>query len=127
MAQTTPLHDETARSGATFMEESGWEIPAHFQDEAEEYQQARTGAVVFDESHRGKLELTGGDAASFLHNLCTNDVNGLPVGGGCETFFTTAHAKVVAHGILYHMQLGDGRHAVAGSPARHEREGDPSS
>jgi tRNA-modifying protein YgfZ len=76
------------------------------------YRQAREAAALYDVSDRGKVELSGPDAPSFLHNLCTNDVVNLPLGGGCEAFFTTAKAKVVAHALIYHVRLGGGRDAL---------------
>jgi tRNA-modifying protein YgfZ len=112
MAEQTPLHEMTTKAGATFTEEAGYVIPAHFGDPAAEYQQARNGAVLFDQSHRGKVELTGPEAALFLHNLCTNDVTGMPVGAGCEAFLTTAKAKVVSHLYVFHLLLHDGRPAL---------------
>jgi folate-binding protein YgfZ len=81
-------------------------------DLAGDYRQAREAAALFDQSERGKVELTGPDAPSFLHNLCTNDVINLPLGGGCEAFFTTAKAKVVAHALIYHVRVGGGRDAL---------------
>jgi folate-binding protein YgfZ len=81
-------------------------------DLAGDYRQAREAAALFDQSDRGKVELTGPDAPNFLHNLCTNDVVNLPLGGGCEAFFTTAKAKVVAHALIYHVRIGGGRDAL---------------
>ncbi len=112
MAEHTPLHDATAKAGAVFIEEAGWLVPGHFGDPAAEYAQARSGCVVFDQSHRGKVELTGKEAAMFLNNLCTNDVKDMPLGAGCEFFLTTAKAKVVAYGSVYQIRLGDGRPAL---------------
>ncbi len=112
MSEHTPLHEATTKTGAIRVEDAGWLVPGHFGDAAAEYAQARSGCVVFDQSHRGKVELTGKEAASFLHNLCTNDINDLPLGAGCEFFLTTNKAKVVAHGFVYHVRLGDGRPAL---------------
>jgi folate-binding protein YgfZ len=103
MAEPTPLHDIAATAGAVFTEEAGWLVPDHFGDPSREYDQARSGCVLFDQSHRGKVEVTGSDAASFLQNLCTNDVKGLPAGAGREAFLTTAKAKVVAYVFIYRM------------------------
>jgi glycine cleavage system T protein len=111
MPNRTPLHDLEADRGAVFVEEAGWLVPAHFGDAAEEYQQACRHAALFDLSHHGKLELTGKDAQTFLHNLCTNDVNALPVGAGCEAFLTTGQAKIVGHAFIDHLRLPDGRDA----------------
>src|SRR5207244_2514177 len=81
-------------------------------DVTSDYRQARMAAALFDLSDRGKVEVTGSEAPNFLHNLCTNDVVNLPVGGGCEAFFTTAKAKVVAHALIYHVRPGEGRDAL---------------
>src|SRR5205823_2219155 len=97
MAEHTPLHDVTAQAGAVFVESAGWLVPAHYGDAAAEYDAARRSAAVFDLSHRGKVEVAGPDAGTFLHNLTTNDVKGLPVGAGCEAFLCTPTAKAVDH------------------------------
>jgi tRNA-modifying protein YgfZ len=76
-----------------------------------DYQQATTGAVLFDRSSRGKIEVSGKDAPSFLHNLCTNDILNMPLGAGCEAFFCTIRAKVVAHTLVYHLRLASGQNA----------------
>jgi tRNA-modifying protein YgfZ len=111
MPQPTPLEAVTRAAGATFAEVAGFTVPARYGDATVEYGQAREGAALFDVSHRGKIELSGPDAPSFLHNLCTNDVQNLALGAGCEAFFTTAKAKVVAHALIYHVAPG-GRHAL---------------
>lgn len=112
MAEPTPLHALTSRTGAHFTEESGWNVPAHFGDPAAEYQQIIAGCALFDRSSRGKVELTGAEATAFLHNLSTNDINDLPLGGGCEAFLTTNKAKLVSHLYVFHIQLHDGRPAL---------------
>ncbi len=67
----------------------------------DEYEIARTAAVLFDTSDRGKIEVAGPDACSFLHNLSTNDVKQLAINSGCEAFFTTGQAKIVGYGVIY--------------------------
>ncbi|MBV9123431.1 MAG: hypothetical protein JO112_08750, partial [Planctomycetes bacterium] len=109
MAERTPLYDAAQEAGASWVEEAGWLLPAHFGNAAEEYRQAREQAVVFDRSHHGKVEVAGKDAAQFLHNLCTNDVNHLAIGAGREAFLTTGQARIVAHVLLGHRRWPDGR------------------
>lgn len=75
------------------------------------YDLTRGAAGLFDQSDRAKVEVAGADAASFLHNLCTNDVKEMPVGAGCEAFFCTAKARVVAPVLIYRLLLHDGREA----------------
>jgi glycine cleavage system T protein len=111
MPEQSPLHDITAQAGARFVEEAGWVIPDQYGDVQAEYNAACTRAAVFDLSHRSKVEVTGSDAHSFLQNLSTNDVAGLPVGAGCELFFTNAQARVVVHALVYRLLLHDGREA----------------
>jgi folate-binding protein YgfZ len=77
-----------------------------------DYAAALTSAVLFDTSGAAKLLLTGPDAPMFLGNLCTNDVKNLPLGGGCEAYFCDARAKVKFQAWIYHVRLGDGRHAM---------------
>jgi folate-binding protein YgfZ len=72
-----------------------------------EYRAARESIALFDESRRGKVELSGKDALLFLHNLCTNDVKNLPFDRGCEAFLCTAKAKVVAYVGVSHLRHGD--------------------
>jgi folate-binding protein YgfZ len=67
----------------------------------EAYVSAREHAAVFDVSARGKIEVTGPDAVVFLHNLTTHDIKNLPPGGGCEAFFATLKARVLAHVRIY--------------------------
>lgn len=60
------------------------------------YEQARTSAIAFDLSTFSKVKITGKDRAGFLQNFTTNDVVKPGVGSGCETFLTTAQARIVA-------------------------------
>ena len=108
MAHPTPLHAATLRAGAVFTDEAGWSVPAHFGDPRREYGAAQTGCVVFDQSHRGRVELTGPEAAPFLHNLITQDVLNLPAGEGREAFAVTAKARVVAYFLLFHAKTPQG-------------------
>ena len=79
--------------------------------DADAYWHARRHAVLFDVSERGKIEVTGKEAAMFLHNLCTNDIKNLAPGSGCEAFFTTAKAKVIAYALIYHRPSPEGQDA----------------
>jgi folate-binding protein YgfZ len=46
------------------------------------------------------VRVTGADRATFLHNMCTNDVKGLSAGESCEAFFTDVKGKIVAHAFI---------------------------
>ncbi len=44
-----------------------------------------------------RIEMRGADRASFLHNLCTNDIKRLQPGTGCEAFITDVRGKTIGH------------------------------
>ncbi|MBV9337460.1 MAG: folate-binding protein YgfZ [Solirubrobacterales bacterium] len=50
---------------------------------------------LLDRSERGKLALSGADAATFLQGQVTNDVQGLAVGAGCYAAFLTPKGKML--------------------------------
>jgi folate-binding protein YgfZ len=110
MPRSTPLTELLRSAGAILADVAGFDVPLHFGSPEREYQQALQGAVIFDRSPAGKVEVAGKDAPSFLHNLCTNDINNLPLGGGCEAYFCDHRAKALAHVFVYHV-LSAGKHA----------------
>ncbi|MCS7022288.1 MAG: hypothetical protein NZ703_04550 [Gemmataceae bacterium] len=78
----------------------------------DDYVAALGRAVVFDLSSLGKLLLSGPDAPQFVHRLCTNTVADLPLGAGCAAYLCDPRAKVLFPLWIYHLRLGDGRHAL---------------
>ena len=64
--------------------------------EAAEYELTRDAAGVVDSSGRGKLRVTGADAAEFLQGQVTNDVEGLAPGTGCYAALLTPKGKMLA-------------------------------
>lgn len=84
-------------AGTAFTEQAG-----------EEYRATRERAGLFDHSPRARIELTGKDAARFLHNLCSQDVLGLKPGSGCEAFFLNIKARVLVHAWIYRIPNADG-------------------
>jgi folate-binding protein YgfZ len=59
----------------------------------------RAGLVELHD--RTKVQVAGDDAATFLHNMCTNDVRALAAGSGCEAFFCNAQGKIVGHAFIF--------------------------
>jgi len=123
MAEQSPLHSFTEQAGASFVELAGWLVPDHFGDPAHEYDYARRAAVVFDTSSNSKIEVSGPEAAMYLHNLCSNDIKGMPVGAGCEAFFLNPTARIVGHGNIFHVLLYGDRHGflINMIPGQNER------
>lgn len=73
----------------------------HFGDTTGEYHACTGHAGIADLSARGRLEVTGKDRVRFLHNTCTNDINTLPVGQGCEAFFLDAKGRVLFYATIF--------------------------
>ena len=87
-----------------------------------DYLAATTHAALFDTSAAGKLQLLGPDAPAFVHNISTNDVKGLPLGGGCELYFCDARAKALFVAWAYRFRAADGQNALwlETAPGRNE-------
>jgi folate-binding protein YgfZ len=56
---------------------------------------ARTGVALYDATHWGRIQVTGGDRLQFLHNQSTNRIQPLQPGEGCETVFVTSTARTL--------------------------------
>lgn len=65
------------------------------EDLAGEYRVLTDGCGLIDRSERGKLALTGTERTSFLAGQVTNDIEGLPAGGGCYAAFLTHKGKML--------------------------------
>src|SRR5262245_23136409 len=87
-------------SGATWGEISGRSVALHFGDPRTEYDALTRGCGMAPWLDRTQIEFTGTDRASFLHNLCTNNVRDLQPGQGCEAFITNVHGKTIGHGYV---------------------------
>jgi folate-binding protein YgfZ len=64
---------------------------------ADPYLAVNTRVGLCDRSGRARLEVLGPDRARFLHNLTTNDVNGLAAGRGLEAFVTSPQGKTLGY------------------------------
>lgn len=67
----------------------------------DEYRAITERAGLVDFSQRTRIEVSGDDRTSFLHNLSTNDVKTLKPGEGCEAFFLDARGHVLGHVFLF--------------------------
>lgn len=98
-----PFHEAAA---ARFIEAAGWKIPADFGDPAAEHLACRKGAAIIDLSHRGAVRFSGPDTVTFLHNMLSNQVEGLQPGEGRYGTFLTRQGKLISDLTLY--RTGDG-------------------
>jgi folate-binding protein YgfZ len=65
-------------------------------DLAAQYRALRDGAGLVDRSDRGKVGVTGPDAAEFLQGQVTNDVLSLAPGTGCYAAMLTPKGRILA-------------------------------
>ena len=63
----------------------------------DEYQSLSAGAGYIDFSDRSRVQISGSDRSNFLNNFCTNDINALTPGTGCEAFLCNPKGKTVGH------------------------------
>ncbi|MDR2688258.1 MAG: folate-binding protein [Azoarcus sp.] len=64
------------------------------------------GALAVPLSHLGQLRATGEDAASFLHNMFSNDVANLPVDTAQWNSFNTPNGRMLASLLLWRDAAG---------------------
>src|SRR5207249_3882322 len=101
----SPLHEDHAKRGAVFLEQSGWEIPAHYGDPSAGYSAVRNAVGIMDLSSRGKIRVTGEDRVKWLQSIISNDILPLTPGQGIYSTFLTHKGKIIAYFRVY--QLGD--------------------
>jgi hypothetical protein len=73
-----------------------------FGDAAAELAAAREATIIAPLSHLGLLELSGPDAASFLHNQLTSDVRHLAAGSAQHSAWCSAKGRMLASFLLLH-------------------------
>lgn len=60
-----------------------------------DYRAAMEACVVFDQTRRGQVSVSGADALTFLHRILANDVRGLADGRGCRNLILSSKGKVL--------------------------------
>jgi tRNA-modifying protein YgfZ len=91
------LEDTHAQHGASFREEDGWKVPAHYGDPESEYNTGRDGAGgLTDLSMRGRILVGGTEAIMFLNGLITNDMKTLAENQWMPAVFPTVQGRLIA-------------------------------
>lgn len=96
-----PLHGFHAANGARFVAFGGWNMPVQYSGILDEHKAVRNAAGLFDVSHMGEFQVTGGEAATFLDRLVTNAVADAPVGKAVYSPMCAPDGGVVDDLILY--------------------------
>lgn len=96
MASVQALKDVQASQGATFTMVGTRAVAMEFGLGMEESIAAvKSGVVLCDRSHWGRIEVADGDRLRFLHNQSTNDFMAMQPGQGGETVFVTSTARTL--------------------------------
>lgn len=95
------LYEREVALGATFGEQSGWEVPTAYGDWMHEYQAARQAVAVRDRSPVGRIVVTGDDRFDFFQRMSTNDMRNLKPGTGLPTILTSPVGRIVDYVVLY--------------------------
>jgi folate-binding protein YgfZ len=66
----------------------------------EQYDALRRGAGFVELEGWTSVSFTGADRQRFLNSFCTNDINRLAPGQGCEAFITNAKGKTIGFGYV---------------------------
>ena len=74
----------------------GRPVVLHYGDVGAEYAALRSGALLVDRTHRGRIRLTGEKARDVVAGLVTNDVLALEAGHGVYAAALTPKGKIVA-------------------------------
>ncbi|MBP9865576.1 MAG: hypothetical protein KBC91_04135 [Candidatus Omnitrophica bacterium] len=91
-----PLEFFWAAQNASWLDEHGWKLPAAFNTGGSEALALTQSAALTDQSHRGKVKVTGSESVSFLNRMLTNDLNAVSAGQGQRTFLLSAQGKCLA-------------------------------
>lgn len=75
---------------------AGREVVLHYGNPDAEYAALASGALLVDRSERGRMRLSGAQAAEMLTGLVTNDVVALSPGDGCYAAALNAKGKILA-------------------------------
>jgi aminomethyltransferase len=76
----TPLHDQHVALGAKMVWFAGWDMPIQYSSIIDEHMTVRERSGAFDVSHMGDFLIRGKGAGDLINTLCTNDIQGQPVG-----------------------------------------------
>ena len=109
------LSDLHAAAGARLTSAAAPELLT-YGDVPAEYRAASEGCVLFDQTDRGRLELSGADAQTFLHRITANDVRALGVGQGQRNLLLSSKGKVLFDFDLFRLPE---RIVLSASPGAH--------
>ena len=97
----TPLYETHRMLDARMAPFAGWEMPVQYTGILEEANSVRTNAGLFDVSHMGRLELTGGAAADLLDAVLSVNVPKMRRGRARYNVVCNEEGGIIDDGIVY--------------------------
>jgi aminomethyltransferase len=128
----TPLYDRHVAAGAKLVEFAGWEMPVQYSKGVRaEHMAVRERCGIFDVSHMGQIEVSGGAAAEgggqaceLLQRLLSNDVSEIRVddwaGGAQYSVLCDENGGVLDD--LFTYQVEPDRYLIVTNASNHERD-----
>ncbi|MFZ5788841.1 MAG: glycine cleavage system aminomethyltransferase GcvT [Acidobacteriota bacterium] len=116
----TPLFSCHVEAGGRIVPFAGWEMPVQYRGVIEEHRAVRTGVGLFDVSHMGEIEVTGGRALEFLQHVTCNDVAKLVAGRAHYSGLMTPRGTFVDD-LLVH-KMSDDRYFLVVNAANTEKD-----
>ena len=104
MLKRTALSQAHVSLGAQLVPFAGWEMPMQYSTILTEARAVRSAAGIFDVSHMGRVEITGSEAAKFLHRLVTGDVVNMPLGRARYTLICNESGGIIDDTIVYRLE-----------------------
>ena len=101
----TPLHDVHVALGAKMVPFAGFEMPVTYPTGINsEHRAVREDVGVFDVSHMGEFEVTGGDRNAFVQRVTCNDVGALAPGQAQYSGILTKEGTFVDDCLVYRFE-----------------------
>ncbi len=117
--KTTPLTMWHREHGARMVPFAGYEMPVQYEGVLAEHEVVRENVGLFDITHMGEIEVTGGGAEAWLDGLITNRVSGTAVGEVTYTAMCKQDGGVLDDMLIY--RLGIERWLVVCNASNHEK------
>src|SRR6185503_18068707 len=116
----TPLYDEHVKRGAKMIPFGDWIMPVQYTSIMEEHQAVRKNIGMFDISHMGQFIVEGADAAKWLNEMLTNNIDKLAVGQGQYTFLLNEKGGIIDDLIAY--RIGDAKFLLVVNAGRADED-----
>ncbi len=101
MTLKTPIYEAHVSRGGRIVEFAGFLMPVSFEGIVAEHRRVRTAVGLFDVSHMGEIEITGGDARVFTDYVVSNNVARLEQGQICYTVCCNDDGHVLDDLLVY--------------------------